>query len=283
MISRLALAVRESGKAGRFEFLEAGRNDYSSQPLAGSATEFDIIDSSKPHPVADPQREVTIGQVDKDQRRPADDVPSAGPFQWIDAGLPAGQADAAGLDSNPRRRQSRDAVQLGRQIAQVRKARTKADRVDSVLRRGVGMDHIIGRQTRVFRDTRQVEVHFITARQLVPPRFDRRHVDGVKLIERGCHGSQRRDAGVEEDGNAGIRWNDVEPARQRRGPCRGREPLGGRFVGQIRQDGLYRREGRSFTTKAQSTQRRSNLKNTKCICVGLSSISFSFVFFVPLW
>ena len=66
---------------------------------------------SKLHAVAGAQREISLLDIDEHQRRAADDVPAAGRDLGVDAGLPAGQADAPRLHLQPRRCQPRHAAQ----------------------------------------------------------------------------------------------------------------------------------------------------------------------------
>jgi hypothetical protein len=101
----------------------------------------------------------------------------------------------------------------------------------------VQTDHVIGRQARVLGDAGEVEVQFITTRQLVPSRLEGRGVGRVKPVERRGDGGRRRDAEVKENGDAGICLDDVDAARNVRGASGRREPPRGGLVGEASQDG----------------------------------------------
>src|SRR5581483_5889361 len=67
-----------------------------SQPLTLQLGVLCFIDPVKLDVVAGAQGEVAVGDFDEFEGRLADDVPAAGTGLGVDAGLPAGQADAAG-------------------------------------------------------------------------------------------------------------------------------------------------------------------------------------------
>ena len=68
-----------------------------------------FVDPAKLHAIAGAQRKISLLDIDQQQWRSADDVPAAWASFGVDAGLPAGQADAARFDAQPRRFQARHA------------------------------------------------------------------------------------------------------------------------------------------------------------------------------
>src|SRR5207253_4781373 len=106
----------------------------------------------------------------------------------VDSRLPAGQSDTARLDPEAGRIQSRDAAQGFRQVAEIGKARAKADGVDRVARLRMKTDDLLGGKSRVVNDALQVELQFVTARNAMQPRQpldpSRRHLlfDGAQPL-----------------------------------------------------------------------------------------------------
>jgi hypothetical protein len=75
----------------------------SSQPFAAKPLEFGCVNRLESDPVAGAQGKIALGDMNQFQRRAAEKVPTAGPLERIDSGLPPSQTDAAGLDAQARR------------------------------------------------------------------------------------------------------------------------------------------------------------------------------------
>src|SRR5262249_16529943 len=102
-----------------------------------------LVDALETDRVSHAKWEVTVRDIDNDERRPADEVPTAGARERVDARLPPGQADAPRFDPRSRTQPPTNSAQLLGQVTEVREPRYEADRVHGIRRRGVKPDHLV--------------------------------------------------------------------------------------------------------------------------------------------
>lgn len=210
------------------------------QSFAFPLSELAVVDAAEADAVADLEGEIAVGNVDEGEGGAAEEMPAAGAGEGVDAGLPAGEADAARFDAEARAGEPRDAAQFVRQIAQVGKPRHEADRVDDVFGGGVQLDDAFGGQAGEFGHAGQVEVELVADGDFVAAGFGRcRPAPGGVLLEPGDRVRGADLVGVEEDADAGVGGHHVLQPRGRGGAHRGGETHSGGFVRQVGDHGFF--------------------------------------------